>query len=587
MGFYHNLFRWTVLQAIRRYLSMMGNRCVFVMGFAIIFLVSLCPVDSRCENMAGGKTIIVGGDRYYPPYEYIDENGDPAGYNVELSHAIADVMGFKIKIQLGPWREMRTGLENGDIDVLQGIVSSAQRSKTFDFTPHHTIVHESLYRRRDRPPVTNLATLAGKAIIVQNSGRMHDFLLETGIDIKLILTDTHADALRLLASGQHDYALVSNLPALYLGKKLQLSNILPAGKPVTGEHYCFGVKKGNTQVLTLFSEGLAILKNTGRHQQIYEKWLGALEVRRIAWRKIIKIGVFVLVPLLLIVICFAIWSYTLKREVANRTEQLYQHQQQLIQADKMASLGILVSGVAHEINNPNSLMLLNIPVLKDAYADASPILEEYYLKHGDFSLGGLDYSRMRTEIPAMLAEMQAGAVRINGIVDDLKDFGRQEDSHFTDDMDFIAVARAAVRLVDNTIKKSTHNFSTQFSDNLPPIRGNSQRIEQVIVNLILNACQALTNPDKSISLMAYRPPNASHVMLEVHDQGVGIDKKHLAHVTDPFFTTKRDTGGTGLGMSVSAAIVREHEGSLTYRSNPCGGTIAILTLPINGKDPKA
>ena len=137
-----------------------------------------------------------------------------------------------------------------------------------------------------------------------------------------------------------------------------------------------------------------------------------------------------------------VWSRTLKKEVANRTraleqevaerkramEELAVRQRQLIQADKMTSLGILVSGVAHEVNNPNGLILLNLPLLQKAFADAEPILERHFQEHGDFRLGWLNYSRMRMEIPQLFEETLGGARRIKRIVEDLKDFSRRDDS---------------------------------------------------------------------------------------------------------------------------------------------------------------
>lgn len=559
----------------------------FVKLSLMIIQVMFWSHTGQCAELAGSRIIIVGGDHYYPPYEFINENGKPDGYNVELTRAIAEVMGFKVEIRLGSWSDMRRALVEGKIDALQGIVFSMERSKIFDFTANHTIVHESIYRRYGTLPVTDLNDLAGKSVIVQNYGRMHDFLLATGMQIELILADTHADALRLLASGKHDYALVSNLPAVYLGKKLQLSNIIPAGKPVTGERYCYATKKGNTELLTLFSEGLAILKNTGRHQRIYEKWLGPLEIEPIGWKRILKIGAIIIVPLLLAMVGFVSWNYTLKRKVALRTKQLHQHQQQLIQADRLTSLGTLVSGVAHEINNPNSLIMLNTPVLEEAFKDSLPILEAHYQKHGDFALGGLEYSRMREEVPAMLSEMKAGAKRIKRIVDDLKDFARQDDSIFGNDVNFNQTVRTAVRLVDNTIKKTTHHFSMAYAEEIPAIRGNAQRIEQVFVNLILNACQALADPQKAIRLITYYDSESSHAVFEVHDEGTGIAKEHMSHLTDPFFTTKRESGGTGLGLSVSASIVRDHNGSLDFRAKPGGGTIVTLRLPVTSEISKA
>lgn len=249
------------------------NKKGFVILTLIVFQLLFWIHTGQSAELASSKIVVIGGDHYYPPYEFINKNGESDGYNVELTRAIAEVMGFKVEVRLGSWHVMRKALENGEIDALQGIVFSEERSRLFDFTPNHTIVNESLFRRYGTPPISDLSDLEGKSVIVQNYGRMHDYLLATGLDIELILTDTHADALRLLASGKHDFALISNLPAVYLGKKLKLSNIIPDGKPVSGERYCYAVKKGNTELLTLLSEGLAILKNTGRHKEIYEKWL--------------------------------------------------------------------------------------------------------------------------------------------------------------------------------------------------------------------------------------------------------------------------------------------------------------------------
>jgi len=235
----------------------------FVELTLILFQILLWTHAGQCAELAGDKIVVVGGDHFYPPYEFINTNDEPDGYNVELTKPIAEVMGLKVEIRLGSWRLMREALEDGKLDALQGIVFSAERSKMFDFSPSHTIVNESLYRRSNSPSLSDLNELKGKSVIVQNYGRMHDFLVATDLDIELILADTHADALRLLASGKGDFALVSNLPAAYLGKKLHLSNILPTGKLVSGERYCYAVKKGNTERLTLFSEGLAILKKSG------------------------------------------------------------------------------------------------------------------------------------------------------------------------------------------------------------------------------------------------------------------------------------------------------------------------------------
>ncbi|MGF1757004.1 transporter substrate-binding domain-containing protein [Photobacterium sagamiensis] len=544
---------------------------------ALLWLAAACILPAEASDHGG--IIRVGGDHNYPPYEFLNENGEPDGYNTELTRAIAEVMGIKVDIQLGGWDDMRGKLETGEIDALQGMIISEARSQDYDFAPAHAVVHQSVFARKGSPSISELSELSGKEVIVQSGGIMHDYLLQNNVGARLILVDTHADALRLLASGQHDYALVANLPGLYMGRVLELSNILPAGKPFSAQLYGYSVLKGRQELLAQFSEGLAILKNTGRQQAIYDKWLGPLENRGVTWKKLGMAAAFVSALLLLILGIIMIWNRTLSREVARRTREQQLQQQQLIQADKMTSLGILVSGVAHEINNPSSLLLLNLPILKDVYQDAEEILEAHYQDHGDFLIGGLEYSRMREAIPPMLDDMLTGIHRIRRIVDDLRDFARQEPADLSETVDLNDVVATAIRLVDNTISKSTHHFKVNYADKLPCFEGNAQRIEQVVINLIINACQALESPANGISVRTVYQGPENMLKLEVCDQGRGIAPEHLPHLSDPFFTTKREQGGTGLGLSVSSTIIQEHGGTLTYDSTPKHGTCVTLSLP--------
>ncbi|WP_225445211.1 transporter substrate-binding domain-containing protein [Photobacterium arenosum] len=525
------------------------------------------------------QVIIIGADHNYPPYEFINEDGEPDGYNTELTLAIAELMGIHIEIKMGAWNDIRRQFDQGEIDIVQGMIQSSARQARYSFSPPHAIVHQSVFARKGTPFVASLDDLAGKSVIVQRSGAMHDYLSNQQPGANLVLVDSHADGLRLLASGQHDYALVANLPGLYTGKALDLSNIIPVGKPFGAQHYGYAVQKGHEDLLAQFSEGLAILKNTGRQQAIYDKWLGPLETPGISWKKLGMAAATISALLLLVLGGIMIWNRALSREVARRTKAQQLQQQQLIQADKMTSLGILVSGMAHEINNPSSLLLLNLPILKDAYQDAEDILDAHYQQYGDFTLGGLAYSRMREEIPSMLDDMQAGTQRIRRIVDDLRDFARQEPSALNEVVDLNQVTAAAIRLVDSTLLTSTHHFSVEYGDQLPCFEGNGQRIEQVIINLIINACQALTSQQQSIRVTTGFNPADNLLILEICDQGQGIDPEHLPHLSDPFFTTKREQGGTGLGLSISFSIVSEHGGTLKYDSRLQQGTCVTLALP--------
>ncbi len=564
---------------------------------AFLLILWACPVTVSAMvevDVAPPVTIVVGGgDRDYPPYEFLDKDGKLAGYNVDLTRAIAEVMGMQVEFRSGGWSEMRNALQGRTVDVLQGISYSDDRTKTLSFSPPHTIINHSIFARKETPPVGSIEELRGKEIVVFRDGIMHDYLTSLGFSKNLVMTDTPADALRLLASGKHDYAVLAMLPGMYIIREHKLSNLVVVARTISTQRYCYAVKKGNEELLARFNEGLAILKKTGKYQEIYDRWLGVLGPPKVAWEKVVWYGVMVLGPLLLILAGTVIWSRTLQKRVAQRTgelalevverkralDELKLHQDKLIQADKMASLGILVAGVAHEINNPNGLILLNMPILREVYQDAEEVLETRYHEQGDFTLGGLPYSRMRNEVPCMLEEMQEAANRIKRIVEELKDFARQDTSTTTEPVDLNNVVKAAIRLVDSSIRSATRYFETCYSPSLPMIQGNAQRIEQVAVNLILNACQSLPDSEHRISITTLYDQEKDSVMLKVSDEGIGISPENIPHLTDPFFTTKRETGGTGLGLSVSASIVKEHGGSLEFDSEPGTGTIVALTLP--------
>jgi len=575
-----------------------GSTLRRIFAAAIISLVSIMSAGAARGETTERAVVVVGGDRSYPPYEFLDRYGNPTGYNVDLARAVARVMGLNVEIRLGAWAEMRHALQTGKVDVLEGMSYSDERAQLSDFSPPHTIVHHSLFARRGGSKTPTLADLRGKEVVVLNDGIMQEFLLMHQIGARIIPAETHADVLRLLASGKHDFALMAKLPGLYLIRELGLSNLEAVGDPVSAQNYCFAVRKGDTALLARFNEGMAILKNTGEYQRIYNRWLGVLDPPGISWRQAFKYGAIIVGPLMLLMGGVLLWSRILQREVAARTaeltqeiaerrhaeEELRRRQQQLDQADKMAALGILVSGVAHEINNPNGLILLNMPVMMEAFQDAGPILEEHFKSHGDFDFAGLRYSRMREALPRLMNQMLEGSRRVKVIVEDLKDFARQQEPGLTTDVDLNETVRTALRLMINLIEKSTEHFSVAYGDNIPLIRGSSQRIEQVVVNLVMNACQALPGKDRAIALATFVDHGENIVVLEVRDEGSGITAEHLPHLSDPFFTTKRESGGTGLGLSVSTGIVKEHGGALAFSSLPGAGTTARLTLPIPGKE---
>ena len=262
-----------------------------------------------------------------------------------------------------------------------------------------------------------------------------------------------------------------------------------------------------------------------------------------------------------------------------------QQEQQLFQASRMVSLGTLVAGVAHEINNPNNFIMLNAPFLREVWQVVKPMADARAAEQGDFPIAGQPYTRVREEIALLFNDVIEGARRIKHIVDELRSYAGRDPSDNKCLTEINAVVASAVALVAKNIKSATANFSVSYGENLPKLYADAQRLEQVVINLVQNSCQALTSRDRAIEVSTRYDGQGRNLEIRVRDEGVGIPPENLSRLTDPFFTTKRDAGGTGLGLSVSATIVKNHGGTLEFISEPGRGTTVLVNLPISKLPP--
>ncbi len=270
------------------------------------------------------------------------------------------------------------------------------------------------------------------------------------------------------------------------------------------------------------------------------------------------------------------------RDISERKqteEQLRNQQQQLLRADKLASIGALVAGVAHEVNNPNQAVTLNTRFLAEGLPALFTLAETQEQADDSIRVAGLPYGEFKKAAASSLEEIGQSTVRIDRIVQELKSFVRSEGRGGEESTDINQVVRTVTDMCRHLIRKSTDNFRLVLAEHLPPVAADRIRLEQVILNLVQNACQALPDRSRALAVSTARDPAGDRVMIEVRDRGIGISEEDLPRITDPFFTTKRESGGTGLGLSVSSRIIAEHGGSLSVQSRMGEGTTAVVLLP--------
>ncbi len=253
------------------------------------------------------------------------------------------------------------------------------------------------------------------------------------------------------------------------------------------------------------------------------------------------------------------------------------YDQQLQQADKLASLGQLVSGIGHEINNPNQFIRGNIKIIKQSLEDMLPIVDEHAEAHPDFHVARLNYDFFRQNIMTLVDDMAHGSERIKGIVEGLRTFVRKDDGLLVDTVDINTLIEASTRLVHKEVHKRA-DIELDLVDDLPTFTGNAQKIEQVMINLIVNASEAMREDVKGLVTVRTRLEDNT-IVVEVKDNGVGMNQQTLKQIFDPFFTTKRSKGGTGLGLAIAYRIIEEHGGNISVRSKPGAGTTFTIRIP--------
>jgi signal transduction histidine kinase len=253
------------------------------------------------------------------------------------------------------------------------------------------------------------------------------------------------------------------------------------------------------------------------------------------------------------------------------------YEQQLQQADKLASLGQLVSGIGHEINNPNQFIRGNIKIIKQALEDMLPIVDEYQKSHEDLSIARLKYDFFREHIMMLVNDMSHGSERIKTIVEGLRTFARKDEGLLVDTVDMNTLIEASARLVHNEVHKRA-DIDMELAENLPTFIGNSQKIEQVLINLLVNAGQAMGDDKKGLITVRTRVEDGD-IVVDIEDNGQGMTEKTLKQIFDPFFTTKRAKGGTGLGLAIAYRIIEEHRGRMSVASELGEGTTFTIRIP--------
>lgn len=295
-------------------------------------------------------TVVYGSDNNFPPFEYLDEKGNPTGLNVDLIKAIAKEMDFPLKIKLGVWKEIRKEFEVDETVDISDMYYFKEREEIVEYAIPHEIDYDEIYVLKGENSIFSINDLNGKKVITQSGSTLEENLRKNYPKIRIISVLSEPHALELLSQGKYDAAIVSSSVGRSVLEKKQLNNIINVGTPFMPREYSFVVKKGNTSLLKLINTGLFRLKENGEYDKIRNKWIPKNQPNWFS-KNIILVAVIFVIFLLLVYT----WIVTLRFTVQNKTKELQLSEERLRTYLEDAPIGIAlvdsISGRIYEVNS--------------------------------------------------------------------------------------------------------------------------------------------------------------------------------------------------------------------------------------------
>lgn len=257
----------------------MRQTTVRILSLLFLFIAYKSAVcDNLNRQSPPPKKLIVKGDQYYPPFEYINEKGEPDGFNVALFKKIADELQLDYTIELGPWPIVRKELAERKIDLLLGALVSEERAEYFDFGLPHSMMNFKAYTRKGLE-VSDLEDLKDKDVVVQEADLMNDMLPQKDLVKNLILAKDQLEALRMIQAGKYDVALLGSFQAEHLIQKFKFRNVIDNNINIASAPYALATYKGNEELMWKLNAALYSLKENGTYDKLYNKWFQVYEQR--------------------------------------------------------------------------------------------------------------------------------------------------------------------------------------------------------------------------------------------------------------------------------------------------------------------
>ncbi|MGM0551899.1 MAG: transporter substrate-binding domain-containing protein [Bacteroidota bacterium] len=560
----------------------------------------------RHTHVAGFQDSVIHavGDYSYPPYEFLNDQGEPDGFNVEIMRAVAKAMDLTVHISMYPWVDVRDSIEAGKVDVVMGMYRTEERDRTVDFSIPHFISTYAVFVRDDSE-IKKVSDVLDKRILAQRGDLAHDFLVENAVGNELILYTDWRDVIRALANGQGDCAVLSRLQGVQLIQHEEIKGVKAIGAPILQREYCMAVQEGNQSLLSELNEGLSIIKANGQYDKIYSKWFGVYEQSVVSWHNFWKYLFWIAVPLLTVTLLVLLWSYTLRRRVRQRTAALNRELRERMRIEvklkeneqDLKAQNEEYLAVIEELRQRNEQIRDINQQLKQAKekAEENDKLKTAFLANMSHEIrtpmnGIIGFSNLLlTPVDEQQQKHYAGIIaksadRLLRLLNDLIDISKIETGQMELNFQLIDVSNLMKEWADfysmHARDKSIHlQLYTPNHASKHTLYTDKERLGQVLSNLLSNAFK---HTQKGRIVLGYEPTNGA-IRFWVSDTGKGIDQHQQQTVFERFRqATKEPYGhaeGAGLGLAIAKSIVELLGGSIGLESTPGKGSTFWFILP--------
>lgn len=333
--------------------------------FVLILIFTLVIVGYRLSTKEYstreyGKIVVkVAGDNNFPPYEFLDDNNNYTGFNVDIMRAVALATGMEIEYYPMTWDEACDKLKNGEVDIIQGMKYTRERDMYYDFSDEYLENSQSIFVLSDNDDIKSFKDLNGKRIAIQ-SGDAAISTLYSLTHYKSVFTENQEEAIHQLMGGRADAFIGNTLTGVYLIDKMGIrDHIKIVGESLNVTKYSMAVKEGNSKLLDIINKGINEIKRNGTYDNIYRKWFGRT-VNYPTWlfRRLAFIATVIILVFAVVTIISLHWNSVLKLEVNKRTEQI-----KLERDFREKLLNRIFSGIV-TINTDNIITYANEPAVK-------------------------------------------------------------------------------------------------------------------------------------------------------------------------------------------------------------------------------